>query len=293
MTSRALAAYRRSATEAEVVRVLSLGAGVQSTTVFLLAADGLIPSFDAAMFADTQEEPQAVYAHLWWLAQQAPWPTYVDSVGRLGEDLRNGRNTTGGRFAAIPAFTRADFPGAEVGQTRRQCTKEYKTEVVGRILRRRVLGLRPRQPIPRNVMVEQCFGISADEGGRAVRIKAIVEANPRLRANFPLLERRWTRRDCITYLAERVPHEVPRSACVFCPFKSDREWQRLKDDDPVGWARAVEVDAALRTSGAVANRDMKRPMYVHRSCQPLGEVTFHNGTGWLSFAQECEGMCGV
>ena len=275
------------------MRVLSLGAGVQSTTVFLLAVDGLLPSFDAAMFADTQEEPGAVYSHLWWLAQQAPWPTYIDTVGKLGDDLQRGRNTTGGRFAAIPAFTRAEFAGAEIGQTRRQCTKEYKTELIGRILRRSVLGLKPRQRIPNGTIVDEFFGISADEGRRAVSIKDIVERNPRLRARFPLLDMRWTRRDCIAYLAARVPHEVPRSACVFCPYKSDAEWQRLKDTDPAGWDRAVEVDVALRTTGSVANRDMRRSMYVHRSCKPLGEVEFHNGTGWLSFVQECQGMCGV
>ena len=34
---------------------LSLGAGVQSTTVLLLALDGTLPPFDAVVFADTGE----------------------------------------------------------------------------------------------------------------------------------------------------------------------------------------------------------------------------------------------
>lgn len=46
------------------LRLLSLGAGVQSTTVLLLACDGEIPSFDMALFADTGWEPRAVYATL-------------------------------------------------------------------------------------------------------------------------------------------------------------------------------------------------------------------------------------
>ena len=42
------------------LRVLSLGAGVQSTTLALMAAHGEIgPMPDAAIFADTGWEPQA------------------------------------------------------------------------------------------------------------------------------------------------------------------------------------------------------------------------------------------
>lgn len=50
------------------LRILSLGAGVQSTTLALMAAHGEIgPMPDAAIFADTGNEPDAVYDHLQWL----------------------------------------------------------------------------------------------------------------------------------------------------------------------------------------------------------------------------------
>ena len=53
---------------APALRVISLGAGVQSTTMALLAAHGEIqPMPDAAIFADTGWEPAAVYRHLEWL----------------------------------------------------------------------------------------------------------------------------------------------------------------------------------------------------------------------------------
>jgi|AntDryMetagUQ889_1029465.scaffolds.fasta_scaffold13681_2 hypothetical protein len=41
------------------LRLLSLGAGVQSSAVLLLACHGAIPRFDAALFADTGWEPPA------------------------------------------------------------------------------------------------------------------------------------------------------------------------------------------------------------------------------------------
>lgn len=47
------------------LRILSLGAGVQSTTLALMAAHGEIgPMPDCAIFADTGWEPKAVYEHL-------------------------------------------------------------------------------------------------------------------------------------------------------------------------------------------------------------------------------------
>jgi hypothetical protein len=47
-----------------VLTVLSLGAGVQSTTLALMAAQGEIqPLPDCAIFADTGWEPATVYRH--------------------------------------------------------------------------------------------------------------------------------------------------------------------------------------------------------------------------------------
>lgn len=90
-----------------------------------------------------------------------------------------------------------------------------------------------------------------------------------------------------------MPHEVPRSACVFCPYKSNREWLRLKTEDPVGWARAVEVDAAMRTTGADCNYKIDAPLYVHRSATPLATANLEEDQGEFDFAAECEGGCGL
>lgn len=53
------------------LRVLSLGAGVQSTTVLLMSLAGEIEPFDVAVFADTQAEPAEVYTHLEKLTAEA------------------------------------------------------------------------------------------------------------------------------------------------------------------------------------------------------------------------------
>jgi hypothetical protein len=283
----------------QTFHILNLGAGVQSTTLYLMSMRGQVPKFDIAIFADTQDEPEAVYRHLERLKSLGGPPILTKTAGRLGDDLVKGRNTTGGRFAAIPAFTTADG-GANVGRTRRQCSAEYKTEVIERAIRRDVLGLKPRQRVsPKLFEVHRYFGISHDERSRASRIYEMFLEKPACRVHFPLVERMLTRANCIEWLQNfgNVPHEVPRSACVYCPFHTDAEWVKLKAANGADWARAVEVDAALRTSGSVANRDMNQVMYVHRSCKPLTQIEFHpresSKEKQLGFGVECEGVCGV
>lgn len=274
---------------------LNLGAGVQSTTLYLMACRGEI-HFDVAGFADTGEEPAPVYAHLERLKQMGGPPIMIASAGRLGDDLINGKNTTGQRFAAIPAFTTPDA-GKTIGRTRRQCSKEYKTEVVGRMIRA-ALGV-PKGKAIRGVKVHQYFGISFDEGGRAARIaERFRKEGPKYtQPHFPLIEKMMTRANCLHWLAQHggLGYEVPRSSCGCCPFHSDAEWQWLKDADPAGWQRAVYIDHALR-NGAVAARDMKQQMYLHRSCKPLDLVQLEpkprDAQMSMSFWAECEGLCG-
>ena len=62
--------------------IISLGAGVQSSTMALMAAKGEItPMPDAAIFADTGWEPKYVYDWLDWLETQLPFPVHRVSGG--------------------------------------------------------------------------------------------------------------------------------------------------------------------------------------------------------------------
>ena len=56
--------------------ICSLGAGVQSSTLVLMAARGeLTPMPDAAIFADTGAEPEGVYTWLDELEKEIPFPS--------------------------------------------------------------------------------------------------------------------------------------------------------------------------------------------------------------------------
>jgi hypothetical protein len=289
--------------------ILSLGAGVQSTAMALMshsrAIPNIIPVFDAAIFADTGGEPEGVYTHLEWLRREVEpsFPIIVRKKGDLHKDLLVGQNSTGGRFASIPAFTAAE-EGELAGMVRRQCTKEYKTEVVERAIRRDILGLEPRKRIPKGVKIHQWIGLSYDEPqrifGRGSRpgVKSRIEAKGYI-PHFPLHDQMLTREMLRDWLERYgIPHRVPRSACTFCPYHSDQEWLRMKEEDPKSFAQAVEVDEALRKEGNVCNRNMDQKLYLHRACRPLKDVEFkpkeeHEKQMDLNFAAfECEGLCG-
>jgi len=290
--------------ETKVYHILNLGAGVQSTALYLMSMrqdePELVPVFDFAVFADTQEEPDEVYKHLEWLKSLGGPPILEGTAGKLGEDLLSGKNTTGQnltRFASIPTFCIGE-DDVEPGRNKRQCTKEYKTEPVEKTIRQGVLGLEKGGRINKNVRVIQYLGLSFDEPRRIIRVKerfsVIRWAEPR----FPLFEMEMTRRGCVSYLETAAPgRKIPRSACVFCPFHDNTEWRAIRDNDPVGWARACEIDDALRAGGRMAS-GMNKKMFIHRSCVPLREAPIDTPESrgeqyTFGFTQECEGMCGV
>lgn len=90
--------------EKPALQLLSLGAGVQSTTLVLMSASGELPKLDGAIFADTGWEPQAVYTHLDKLEREvlepAGIPLYRVSEGNIREDALDPTH----RFASMPLF---------------------------------------------------------------------------------------------------------------------------------------------------------------------------------------------
>jgi len=66
------------------IHIISLGVGVQSSTMALMASKGEIgPMPTAAIFADTQAEPKSVYMWMDWLEKQLPFPVYRVTAGSL------------------------------------------------------------------------------------------------------------------------------------------------------------------------------------------------------------------
>lgn len=247
--------------------VISLGAGVQSTAMALMAQEdrwGDMP--DLAVFADTGWEPRAVYEHLAWLRPRLAMPIEVVSAGNIRDD-----SLSGGRCASMPLHV-LNLDG-EKGQLRRQCTKEYKLAPIRRRLR--ALGY---------VSVEMWLGISWDES-RRMKPSGLQWIENR----WPLVEHRLTRADCLEWLRERGYPEPAKSACIGCPYLDNARWFDLRENRPAEWADAVEVDRALRRLPGIDGETFLHPQLV-----PLSEAVLDPAdVGQMSFDAECEGMCGV
>jgi hypothetical protein len=167
------------------LRLISLGAGVQSTTLALMAAHGEIgPMPDAAIFADTGAEPKAVYNYLEWLmsGNVLPFPVHVVSVGNIKADITNADRGKRTRFAAVPFFLKSVDPQFRDGMGRRQCTREYKIDPL-RKKQRELLGYKPRERIPPK-SVEVWIGISWDEQQRMKDAPEAWQVN-----RWPLIEK--------------------------------------------------------------------------------------------------------
>ena len=63
------------------LRILSLGAGVQSSTLALMIEHGEVEPIDFAIFCDTMHETDDTYRHLEWLIKKCSFEIKVISAG--------------------------------------------------------------------------------------------------------------------------------------------------------------------------------------------------------------------
>lgn len=269
---------------------LSWGAGTQSTAMLVMSALGLhgVPRATVAVFSDTGDEPASVYDTLRFYkgwAEGHGIEVVVASAGTLSTDAL--AHTKGDRenYFGLPVFVHGS--DGRPSMLRRKCTRDYKIDPLERAVRTH-LGYAKGERVKDRV---RCLiGISSDE---VVRMKP----NPRpwITNDWPLVDARLSRDDCIGFLERRGLPAATKSSCVQCPFHSDYHWGQMKAEDPESFARAVAFDAAIRDQEVAGVRSQ---VFLHRSLKPLGAVdfeTWRDGTRSMfgGMNQECEGMCGV
>jgi hypothetical protein len=279
--------------------VLNLGAGVQSSALALMAAKGEItPMPDFAVFADTQAEPQSVYDWLDWLEGQVPFPIYRVTHGDLtGDSIKPSIRKSDGKNGqkAGDQYMRRLIPlfglmpnGDKTAAIGRKCTADYKIKPIIKKIKE-LCDIKRGQ---KEVTVTQWIGISWDE------IQRMKDPSDKwTRHRWPLIERQITRQKCKEWMSENGYPEPPRSACYYCPFHSDEEWRRLRDDDPDYFQQAIQFDKQIRQNFKEYDKGMRMEVYLHNSCKPLDQIDFDSdedkGQMVWDFRSECEGMCGV
>lgn len=276
-----------------MLNVLSLGAGIQSSTLLLMSCRGVLPKLDAAVFSDTGWESRAVYEHLDWLKEQAAAagiPVAVLNHRNIREDALvsrvRGHAEDGDRWAAMPLYTLN--PDGSIGRIKRQCSAEYKLEPIAKYIRRELLQLAPGERAPRDA-VDQWVGISTDEMRRIRRSDEHWRRNVYPLCGIPdvMLPRGYSRLDCKAWLMANYPgRNIPRSSCIGCPFRSNTEWRDLKQNRPDEWEDACQFDEAIRNCGGIRGQ-----VFLHRTCRPLREVNLDEDQMNL-WTEECLGVCG-
>ena len=273
------------------LRILSLGAGVQSSTLALMIEKGEIPMVDAGIFADVKAEPQEVYDWLNYLQSQiTKFPIYIVSYRDLKKDILDASK---GEFKAFtaPFFTK-NIQTQKKGMLQRQCTADYKIKPVIQKIRS-LLGLKKGEKRKKGTNVELLMGISKDEVQR-------MKINPikYIKNIYPLIDKNFRRSNCLDWIKKHNYPKPPRSACTFCPFHSNLEWKQIKKNKKE-WEEVVALDKAIRNQERFKEKNkgsasLKDELFLHRSCKPIDEVEFDEKTDQLDlFNNECEGMCGV
>lgn len=293
--------------------ILSFGAGVQSTTLLLMACFGDIKKPNHIIFADTGWEPREVYNHLDWcikIAKKHNMNIEIVSNGNIRNDILFGKEQ-GKLFASIPFFTYTstpiiaenielddnqytlfefDYEETEIvkgyeykkGMVRRQCTNEYKIIPIRKACRRFV-GLEHGQR-SKDININLLMGISTDE---IQRVKPSKEKY--ITHVYPLIDKGFSRNDCLNYVKNKGFNLPPKSSCIGCPFHNDAMWKDMKINDKESWQDAVLIDKQIRNLPR-----FKGNAYLHKSCKPLNEVDFNDNQMDIDyFLSECEGHCGV
>ncbi len=261
-----------------MINYISLGAGVQSSTMLLMAHKGIIcPKPDFAVFADTMAEPTTVYKWLAYLQSVSSIPIYITSLVNLEEEsLKLRKSANGNNYAklAIPAFIIDEANNR--GIMMRQCTLGAKIRAINRFVKQR---------IGRNGKAVEWMGISVDEISRMKDSRDAWKVK-----RYSLIEMNMTRNDCLRWMNDNKYPTPPRSSCVFCPYHSDDEWLWLKNNEPESFKRAVEYEKKYQQLYKKV-RNFRGTPYLHKSLKPLEDVNFEKQSDL--FDNECGGYCGV
>lgn len=267
------------------IRVISLGAGVQSTAMLLMSDCGVLPRVDAAIFADTGWEPSLVYENLERLEKTVSIPIHRVQAGNIKDNalaLRGQKKV--GQFGQPPFYVRNQGE-ARGGRLWRRCTNDYKVIPIQAKIRD-LLGYAKWKHIRHKA--QQWIGITTDEASRMKDSRVHWIDNL-----YPLVDMMYSRNDCVKWLEDNG-HPVPiKSSCLGCPFHSNKYWKALKRVLPDEYTEAVEFDHQLRSGGKIPG--VKGDAFVHYSMKPLDEaVEAHLQRDEPDlFGNECEGLCGV
>lgn len=259
------------------MKILSFGAGMQSTALALMSCEnalvkkaGLmpypkVPIYDAVIFCDLGFEPP-------WVTKQARFVQkscmdagikYVKLDAPLYRDLM--QNFGKKRVVSIPWWTLDDK--GHKSKMPRNCTLDYKVNLISKHVRWELLGYKKGQRLQEKDKKahELHMGFSSEEKRRCKE-----NPNPMFINKFPLVEMGFERKDAYAYCKEIWGLETKASACCFCPFHRNYFYAYLKKHEPSSYQKLLEIDELLRNN--TPHPPMDSQLFISRSRKRLSEL---------------------
>lgn len=251
------------------MRIFSYGGGVQSTAVLVLASQGKV-QYDHFLFANVGEDSEYPDTLVYFRDVAMPFAKEhgVDLQEvhkfRKGEiETIRGRIFSENRSTVIPIRLNSGMPG------HRSCTVDFKIKAIAKWIRTQVYKRNLRNN--GNFIYRVGLGISTDEIHRArsepprEMYKGIFEE-----LEYPLIDLRISRNECRRIIAKSRLPVPPPSACYFCPFHTDAEWHRLRQNKPELFWDAVKIEKRIQFKRKQYwNKDK---MWMHDKLIPLDQA---------------------
>lgn len=221
------------------MKVFSFGGGVQSTAALILAAQGKI------------DYQHFVFANVGAKAENPDTIAYINQVSRpfaqkhgieLIEICKRDRhgNPIDLYDHLLRPLRSVDIPMRMSGNGapgNRNCTEGWKIKTIAKHIKGKF-----------NVLGK---GISTDEISR-VRTNSGFDWYT---VEYPLIDLGISRNQCDRIIYEAGLPQCPKSSCWFCPFKSLRQWQDLKQRQPEEFEKAIALEKTLITRRAGLGKD--------------------------------------
>ena len=200
---------------------LSMGAGVQTTAILILVAQGKVQA-DAVIFADTGAEHPETYEYI--------EKYHKPLCGKLGIPFITARMHLQEKniHADHPVFAdsleeHARLNGIIPSRKLRWCTDKSKILPMRKTVKERQANGQFETP------ATALIGISTDEKHRGIKPDGSLK-QPNIkeyRNAYPLLDLGISRNDCYRIIQEYGWPEPVKSGCYFCPFQGGKDWQDL------------------------------------------------------------------
>ena len=256
------------------MKILSFGAGMQSTALALMSCENaasaeprfpLVPIYDVVIFCDLGFEPPWVLEQMEFTRKACadagirfevlPAPLYSDFMRDFGER----------RAISIPWWTLDD--AGKKSRMPRNCTIDYKINVISRFVRWELLGYRKHQRLKiEDVKAhEMHMGFSFEEQRRCKE-----NPNPMFVNKFPLVDMHLVRADNYAYIRDVWGLETRASACCFCPFHKNYFFEHLKAHESETYSKLVRMDMLLQDKNP--KPPMDSDLFISRSRKRIDDL---------------------